>query len=75
MPQKLQYIDALRGWAILAVLAVHCSTWVRPDHPLLWSIASKGAVGVQLFYLVSAFTLLLSANARREEPRNVIGTG
>lgn len=66
--KKLEYIDALRGWAIFAVLAVHCSTWVTPDLPWLRAIASKGAVGVQLFYLVSAFTLLLSWNSRVGEP-------
>ena len=59
---RLEYIDALRGWAILAVILVHVWIWTGASSDLISRLSSKGAYGVQLFYLISAFTLLLSLN-------------
>lgn len=54
--QRLAYVDALRGWAILGVMLVHSAQTVHGQ----WSAReyfAYGALGVQLFYLLSAFTL------------------
>jgi peptidoglycan/LPS O-acetylase OafA/YrhL len=59
-PRQLPYIDALRGLAVLGVVAVHASIAVQPSHPALAWLASEGARGVQLFYVASALTLGLS---------------
>lgn len=63
---RFAYIDALRGYAILAVIAVHCSqgapglAW--PWRPLL----DQGSRGVQLFYVASAITLCMSWHTRQD---------
>jgi peptidoglycan/LPS O-acetylase OafA/YrhL len=62
---KLKYIDALRGFAILGVLMVHCNQYGTNIYPaLIENIFNKGALGVQLFYIASAFTLFLSLGQR-----------
>ncbi|MDD3327081.1 MAG: acyltransferase [Zoogloea sp.] len=56
----LQVIDALRGYAILIVIAVHTLGHV-PD--LAWPVKrvlTMGFYGVQLFFLASAVTLMMS---------------
>ena len=64
--QQLDFIDAFRGWAILGVLLVHSAlittppTWLQP-------LTEYGARGVQLFYLVSAFTLFYALDQRRDK--------
>lgn len=64
---RLEYIDALRGWAILAVILVHVWIWTGAESDLLNRLSARGAYGVQLFYLISAFTLLLSFNYHRQQ--------
>lgn len=57
--QKLDYVDALRGIAILLVIFVH--TGGRTPIGSLFEICSRyGQYGVQLFFVMSAFTLALS---------------
>ena len=61
--KRFAFIDGFRGWAALGVLAVHCqSVGLPPD----WAkpLAGAGARGVQLFFLISAFTLFYSLTAR-----------
>ncbi len=62
--ERLEFADALRGWAVLGVLAVHAGMWVGELPPLMAKLTAHGARGVQLFYVVSAFTIFLSL-ARR----------
>jgi peptidoglycan/LPS O-acetylase OafA/YrhL len=64
--EKLKYIDALRGLAILGVLMVHANEYgsLHLNSYLAGKIIGQGAKGVQLFYLASAFTLFLSFNSR-----------
>jgi len=64
--KRFAYIDALRGYAILMVMAVHTSE-AFPDLPTsLSKILSQGARGVQLFFVTSALTLSMSWVARQE---------
>jgi exopolysaccharide production protein ExoZ len=62
--RHLDYIDALRGYAILGVIAVHASIAVPDLEWPLRLVADQGARGVQLFFVVSALTLMLSWHER-----------
>lgn len=61
-PKHYAFIDALRGYAILGVIAVH-STVPNMQWPLD-KLAASGKHGVQLFFIASALTLMLSWKAR-----------
>lgn len=63
--KKQGYIDALRGYAILAVLVVHSAQQVMPASHILKFFRDFGIYGVQLFYVVSAFALFMSWHFRR----------
>lgn len=57
---NLVAIDALRGYAILLVIAVHS---IGHNKDLVWPVVrplTLGFYGVQLFFLASALTLLMS---------------
>jgi len=66
--RKLDYVDALRAWAILLVILVHTSQFIAglPDVAVL--LADNGRFGVQLFFLTSALTMGLSWTDRAGEP-------
>lgn len=68
---KLNYIDVLRGLAILGVLMIHCAQYGNNDSlpSIVLTIIGNGAHGVQLFYFASAFTIFLSMNRRFENER------
>ena len=69
-PRHFDYINALRGYAILMVIAVHTAT-AFPDLPnWLAKILTQGARGVQLFFVTSALTLSMSWVARNETAAN-----
>ena len=66
--RKLDYIEALRGWAILGVILVHNSQYGINNYPaFLERFFNSGARGVQLFFVISAFTLFLSHYQRNEK--------
>lgn len=73
-PKKYQYIDSLRGIAVLLVILVHIyrvldnTTDYFQYGGLFLQIIDGGAYGVQLFFIVSAFTLMMSYYNRIEEP-------
>jgi len=54
------YIDALRGYAILGVIAAHCAQVVPQWQGWGKQLVTQGQQGVQLFFVASAITLLLS---------------
>jgi len=57
--KRLNWLDALRGWAVLGVVAVHSSEVAHSRGPL-GEMAGAGQYGVQLFFLVSALTISLT---------------
>lgn len=68
---NLKYIDSLRGLAVLGVILVHCSQVGANNYPfLIANIFRNGALGVQLFFMISAFTLFLSYNNRKKSENN-----
>lgn len=60
--QRLDYIDGLRGLAALMVICVHSANFVDslllPGTILSW--LKLGRFGVQIFYIISAFTIMMS---------------
>jgi peptidoglycan/LPS O-acetylase OafA/YrhL len=66
----LPYIDGLRGIAVLMILLVHTSQRVGNEFigsftiGTLEQFTNSGARGVQLFFILSAFTLFSSSYAR-----------
>jgi peptidoglycan/LPS O-acetylase OafA/YrhL len=65
--KKYEFIDSLRGIAILGVIFVHTSKSITSLNPILLSVCNFGKHGVQLFFLLSAYTLCLSNQNRRSE--------
>ena len=67
MPDSRHYdwIDSLRGYAILLVIAVH-ATQVCKLPEVVQTFLNQGARGVQLFFVVSAVTLMMSWRARQD---------
>ena len=65
---KLKYIDALRGLAILGVVVVNTASYGHSKYPeLIQALINQGERGVQLFFVVSAFTLFLSYHHRLDQ--------
>jgi peptidoglycan/LPS O-acetylase OafA/YrhL len=64
-PRRFAYIDALRGYAILMVIAVHASLFYNLP-PTQLALAALGARGVQLFFVASAMTLFMSWHSRND---------
>lgn len=69
---KYDYIDSLRGIAVLLVLFVHTGNIYKYCPVMLGNLATVGRHGVQLFYLMSAFTLFLSFSQKWGKERNPI---
>jgi peptidoglycan/LPS O-acetylase OafA/YrhL len=65
-PRHEDYLDALRGIAILGVILIHSAVLSHQAGKRM-TIAFTGQRGVQLFYMVSAFTLFLTLDARKAE--------
>jgi peptidoglycan/LPS O-acetylase OafA/YrhL len=69
---QYEFIDALRGLAILLVVITHVASIAPPSLPVFRLIAANGAYGVQLFYVISALTLFLSTDQRSHLEKNPI---
>lgn len=61
---KLNYINAVRGIAILMVITLHVSSAIPALPDTFLYMCGKGSYGVQLFFVASAFTLFLSYTNR-----------
>lgn len=70
-PDKFEFIDELRGIAIILVVIVHTSQKIENLHPLVARLAEFGQMGVQLFFVASAFTLCLSFERSQADPRRL----
>ena len=62
--RRYDYIDAIRGMAILGVILVHSCQAVAPTNTKLLWVMTEGARGVQLFFVASALALCMSWVAR-----------
>lgn len=65
---KLDYIDAVRGIAVLGVIFTHCVQQIKGLPEWFYNIFYSGMYGVQLFFIVSAFTMFHSYYGRQGEP-------
>lgn len=65
-PRHLDYLDALRGYAILGVIAIHVVQRSPGLPQALGRFLFSGQQGVQLFFMVSAVTLLRSWTDRND---------
>lgn len=63
---KLDHIDTCRGIAILMVILVHVGQTVPDKNALIQCISSYGQMGVQLFFVASAYTLCISWNLKKD---------
>lgn len=65
---RLPYLDALRGLAATVVLAAHVGTIGQfPEAKAVEGFTKHGVWGVQLFFVVSAFSLMMMADRRAGE--------
>lgn len=69
--QKLRSIDIMRGIAILMVIMVHTSQKVE-GHMIFKFLYDYGQMGVQLFFVASAFTLCYSQEIRRSTDHSLV---
>jgi exopolysaccharide production protein ExoZ len=61
MTQRNQSLDLLRGVAVLFVVASHCASEATSVVPGLTAFAMDyGQLGVQLFFIVSGYTMMLT---------------
>ena len=65
MTQRNQSLDLLRGVAVLLVVLVHCAISATGNVPVLTAFAHEhGERGVQLFFIVSGYTMMLTFGAK-----------
>ncbi|WP_321905111.1 acyltransferase family protein [Paraburkholderia tropica] len=68
--ERLEYLDSLRGWAILLVLICHAGGLVNGA---INQVTGEGNKGVELFYVLSAFMLFWTHyNKHRHEHRETL---
>lgn len=75
-PIRYPYLNALRGLAALWVVVVHVAMMPQPrmELPDWFDIyVTKGVMGVELFFVVSAFSLCLSMPRHAGEERPQLG--
>jgi len=71
MKSRFINVDVLRGFAVLGVVAVHTSQYFSAGSSFLDNILSSGRFGVQLFFLLSAYSLSISwSNTRLKYSTN-----
>ena len=60
---RVVWLDALRGWAIVAVISVHSGQAAKLNTGIFYLVAAAGQYGVQLFFVVSAITISFTYEA------------
>ncbi len=69
---RLAELDALRGVAVLMVLAFHYTTRFAQLHPeLAWGGFPLGYYGVELFFVISGFVIIMTLD-RSERPMDFV---
>jgi peptidoglycan/LPS O-acetylase OafA/YrhL len=68
---KLKFIDSIRGVAILMVIFGHIGQEIKGLSFIPHLLTSYGQMGVQLFFVASAYTLCLSATNRLSESHSL----
>lgn len=63
-PSRVEALDSARGWAILGVIAIHVSQAAPLSQGILHALAINGDMGVELFYVLSAFSLTMMLHTR-----------
>ncbi|WP_084404973.1 acyltransferase family protein [Aliagarivorans taiwanensis] len=63
--ERSKSLDSVRGIAVLMVFFIHLSQKTLPIESPAFSIAKLGSMGVQLFFLISAVTILMSFNKHK----------
>jgi peptidoglycan/LPS O-acetylase OafA/YrhL len=71
-----EFLDALRGLAILAVLFLHLSEHGRNSgdelvHRWIWPVLSHGYLGVQLFFVISGYCIVAAVYGMRGKERPI----
>jgi peptidoglycan/LPS O-acetylase OafA/YrhL len=69
--KNLGYIDVLRAIAILMVILIHTGQTVHGLSGQIASLTEYGQMGVQLFFVTSAYTLCLSHVRRNQEQKQL----
>ncbi len=76
MIQRYPHIDVLRGIAILMVIAVHVKISLTLNieelHSIFFMLFQYGQMGVQLFFVMSAYTLTLSMEKRHDSSEPLV---
>lgn len=62
--RRLEYVDALRGIAALAVLAQHLLEYIDEDRFRGWLDLAPGVFGVVTFFYISGLVIALSVRSR-----------
>ncbi|WP_411845359.1 acyltransferase [Roseibacillus persicicus] len=69
---RFAYVDALRGIAIALVFVVHAGSY-SGLRGIAKPFANAGQMGVQLFFVISAFTIFYSLSRRKTDDPHLIG--
>lgn len=69
---KLDYVDVMRAFAILMVITRHTAESFHGLSAIVDGLARFGQMGVQLFFVTSAYTLCLSYERRTAEINAVL---
>ena len=71
--KRVQFLDGIRGWMCLTVAVIHS---LNIDTPLLETIVQYGLNGpraVKIFWMVSGYTIALSANNEEKQVTHALG--
>ena len=72
MRKRFDYIDALRGWAIFGVVITHVGSLIGYSG-IFSPLIGRGGLGVQLFFMISAFTIFYSLDNSKDKERFPVG--